>query len=254
MNAQSVLAQLVKLGALTSNEGVVHHVAQDAWLQDELQQSQLQHQQDAEGNHWITLPGTDARSVVLGSYLQPSGSDPLQQQLSLVVGLETLKALAQRDGGHPPCTLKLVVWAAGTDQGESAVAALRQQNVAAYLELQVVTSPVAGQTSTLLSVVRLEPVEASPRLAALCEEAILEMTGVAAASSPGLASHAATIAAAGIPVAAMSVSSGSGEGASRLHLLEAAEAFGRWAEATLHLVAGDAVDLWAREHRTPHLG
>ena len=40
----------------------------------------------------------------------------------------------------------------------------------------------------------------------------------------------------------------------RLTVLQAAESFARWTEATLHLLAGDEVDLWARGHRLPHLG
>ena len=252
INAQAVLAQLVKLGALRSNDTATPHLSEADWLQDELQGMSLEHQQDAAGNHWITLAGAESRSVVLGAYLQTSG-ESLDSQVELVAGLEILRAVAKR--GNTPCTLHLVVWAPG--QAEDRAAALQQKQVAAYLELHV---EAVVETGAPLGVVLSDGAGDrdvfNPRLMALCDEAIRELTGTSAASPSGTARAATAIAHAGIATAVMSVRVPAAHAAAedRVHLLEAAEAFGRWTESAMHLVAGEAVDLWAREQRVPHTG
>ena len=93
---------------------------------------------------------------------------------------------------------------------------------------------------------------------AFCDEAVRELTGTSADLPSGPLHDAAEVARAGVPTAMMFVQSLRGlshhreEDTDRLHLQQAAEAFGRAAEATMHWVAGEAVDLWAREGRTPH--
>ena len=104
----------------------------------------------------------------------------------------------------------------------------------------------------------IEPVPFDPRLMALCDEAIRELTGTTAALPSGPLHDAAEVARAGIPTGMMFVQSLRGlshnraEDTERLHLQQAAEAFGRWVESCMHWVAGEGVDLWARESRLPH--
>ncbi|MGI4852589.1 MAG: hypothetical protein ACRYF4_00920 [Janthinobacterium lividum] len=254
INAQAVLAQLVKLGALRSNDdATTPHLAEADWLQGELQGMSLEHQQDAAGNHWITLAGAESRSVVLGAYLQESGTQALDSQVELVAGLEILRAVSKRVDGRPPCTLHLVVWAPG--QPQERAAALQQKQVGAYLELHV---EAASDAAAPLGVVLPDGDRDvfNPRLMTLCDEAIRELTGTSAASPSSTARAATAIAQAGIATAVMSVRGPAGQAAAedRVHLLEAAEAFGRWTESAMHLVAGEPVDLWAREQRVPHTG
>ncbi len=105
----------------------------------------------------------------------------------------------------------------------------------------------------------IEPIPFHPRLMAFCDEAIRELTGTTAALPSGPLHDAAEVARAGIPTGMMFVQSLRGlshnraEDTERLHLQQAAEAFGRWAESCMHWVAGEGVDLWAREGRVPHV-
>jgi hypothetical protein len=87
---------------------------------------------------------------------------------------------------------------------------------------------------------------------ALCDEAVREMTG-APASLP-LREESPQTGGSHVPTGVMYFP-GPGpsinQEALHLHLLQASEAFGRWAESSMHLVVGDELDLWAREQRTP---
>ncbi len=107
----------------------------------------------------------------------------------------------------------------------------------------------------------IEPIPFHPQLMTFCEEAALEMTGSSERLPSGPLHDAAEVARSGIPTAMLFVQSLRGlshnraEDTDRLHLLQAAEAFGRAAESAMHWIAGDGgIDLWAEEHRTPHLG
>ena len=104
----------------------------------------------------------------------------------------------------------------------------------------------------------IEPIPFHPQLMAFCAEAVRELTGTEEHLPSGPLHDAAEVARLGIPTAMMFVQSLRGlshnraEDTDRLHLQQAAEAFGRLAETTMHWVAGEQVDLWALEHRTPH--
>ena len=279
IDAQAVLAQLETLRdqALQAegagDAGNTQQFAGLAWLEKSLQPLSAAPHRDAAGNVRITLPGKSERIVVLGSYLEvAAGSDRLDSRLGLVTGIEVLKALAHRYEGRPPCTVQLVVWAKPAAPqairslpAASAVlsSAFERQNASAYLELHIEPGAQLENAGTPLGVVTAafsagDPVAFNPRLMALCDEAIRELTGTASSLPSGPATHAVEAARSGIPSAMMYVQAlpqAAGEdlpSATRLHLLQAAEAFGRWVESTMHLVAGEEVDLWAREGRVPH--
>ncbi|MGI4757962.1 MAG: hypothetical protein ACRYGF_14065 [Janthinobacterium lividum] len=255
IDAHAVVAHLEKLGDLKAGSPA-GNVSQTAWLDGELQQTALQHDRDGAGNVWLTLPGSDARSVVLGTYLEGSaGSDPLDTHLGMVASLETLKAIARRADGPLPCTLHVAVWAQPAAANQAA--ALRERNAAAYLELHAEPSAdLQAQEPALGMASATDALPFHPRLTTLGDEAVQEMTGASATATVANAQGAAELARLGIPAAVMYVQSpakagGQKTAGERVHLLQAAEAFGRWTESTLHLLAGDPVDLWAREHRVP---
>lgn len=103
----------------------------------------------------------------------------------------------------------------------------------------------------------IEPIPFHPKLIALCDEAVRELTGASEMLPSGPLHDAAEVARLGIPTAMMFVQSLGGlshnraEDTDRLHLQQAAEAFGRLAETTMHWIAGEENDLWAREGRIP---
>ena len=258
IDAQAVSAHLEHLRSLAPNAGT-------DWLQTQLSQLSLTHQNDNAGNVWITLPGTRERTVVLGSSPQPApGTNPLDSTLGLVVGLETLKALQLRFQGPPPCGVQLVIWAdPGTGSGETAgTPSLNlSPNVAAYLELHLEPETQLAAAGAPLGVAQVSTdaqFTPHPQLTALADEAVRELTGTSASLPAGPASHATAMARLGVATAILYVQhptspvEGDAASATRLQLLQAAEAFGRWTESTVHAVAGDQVDLWAREHRVPH--
>lgn len=282
IDAQAVLAQLETLrnsaaadpsaaaNANAANAGDMQQLAGLAWIAQSLRSLPVEQHRDADGNTWITLLGESERTVVLGSYLAATpGNDRLDSRLGLVTGIETLKALAHRSNGRPPCTVQLVIWASPADAQSTQVwSALEPENLAAYLELHIAPHTESGaqleDAGTPLGIVTAafsatDPIAFNPRLMALCDEAIRELTGTSVTLPSGPATHAAEAARNGIPSAMMYVQAlpqTAGEAlpsATRLHLLQAAEAFGRWAEATVHLVAGEEPDLWAREARVPHV-
>ncbi len=115
-----------------------------------------------------------------------------------------------------------------------------------------------GCTVSWSKIWSIEPIAFHPRLMAFCDEAVRELTGASEQLPSGPLHDAAEVARSGIPTAMMFVQSLRGlshhreEDTGRLHLQQAAEAFGRAAESAMHWVAGEPVDLWAREGRTPH--
>lgn len=107
----------------------------------------------------------------------------------------------------------------------------------------------------------IEPIAFNPQLMTFLEEAALELTGASERLPSGPLHDAAEVARLGVPTGMLFVQSLRGlshnreEDSDRLHLMQAAEAFGRAAESAMHWVAGDGgIDLWAEEHRTPHIG
>lgn len=118
-----------------------------------------------------------------------------------------------------------------------------------------------GCTAEWSKIWSIEPIAFHPQLMTFLEEAVLEMTGTSERLPSGPLHDAAEVARLGVPTGMLFVQSLRGlshhreEDSDRLHLMQAAEAFGRAAESTMHWIAGDGgIDLWAEEHRTPHIG
>ena len=118
-----------------------------------------------------------------------------------------------------------------------------------------------GCTAEWSKIWSIEPIAFHPQLMTFLEEAALEMTGTSERLPSGPLHDAAEVARLGVPTGMLFVQSLRGlshnheEDSDRLHLMQAAEAFGRAAESTMHWIAGDGgIDLWAEEHRTPHTG
>lgn len=254
INSKAVAAHLTELGDWKEEDKGSATRSANAWFEEQLQQLTFEHDRDDAGNTWITVPGKSDQAVVLGSFLDKGSDTLLQHHVGLVSGLEILKAVARRNDGLPPCTLQLVVWSSpsgtGFDPGRSASAVLGEK-AAAYLELQIISEADANKVS-LTDASSGGRHALNKRLMTLCDEAVREMTG-APASFP-LREEAVETDSSQVPTGVMYFP-GPGPSISNealhLHLLQASEAFGRWAEATMHLVVGDELDLWAREQRIP---
>ena len=258
IEAQAVLSHLTVLGDLAPDAEHPGGLPLTDWLSAELQNAAFGHRQDADGNYWVTLPGKSRRSVVLGSFLETSGIDRFDCHLGVVAALETMKAVARREGGRTSCALQLVIWKGPQPDGNQGPALL-DQDVAAYLELhaELLSNYRTEETppNEVGQNLSGEPI-CNPRLMLLCDEAVLELTGRSASSPSKLSPRISEVARAGIPAAVMTAqipaASASNEAGLRLPVLQAAEAYGRWVESTMHLLAGENVDLWAREHRVPN--
>src|SRR6185503_5824421 len=116
-SARRVIADLRELATLTSTPQGAQRVAWGpvwrqarGWLQHKVSQLGLAPVQDAAGNHWVTLPGTTNRTVIIGGHLDsvPNGGW-LDGTLGVLVALEALRRCGQ--GSKPPVTLRLVDWA-----------------------------------------------------------------------------------------------------------------------------------------------
>jgi hypothetical protein len=254
INSKAVAAHLTELGDWTEVEKRSASRSANAWFQEQLQQLTLEHHRDAAGNAWITVPGKSDQVVVLGSFLDQGSDTLLQHHVGLVSGLEILKAVAQRNDGLPPCTLQLVVWSSprtiGSDQ-DRAISAVLGEKAAAYLELHIIDEADAERPSSAPASYTAGRDMLEKRLMTLCDEAVREMTGRPAS----LPLREDSIEADGHVPTRVMYFPGPGPSISRealhLHLLQASEAFGRWAESTMHLVVGDELDLWARDQRIP---
>lgn len=231
------------------------------WMRTAVAGTALSYGEDAAGNARVSLAGGGERTLMLGSSVA-QGMEGAEEarHFGLVVGVEVLKALGRKFAGAPPCAVVFQSRAEdrSDQQGPSAADGVP---ATAYLELQVVGPMVATEAALGLitsGAAGEEPVGLNSRLLVLGEEAVDELAGVSTAITAELSETLTGMARAGVPSAAMFVRyAPAAEGASlpdgeRLQLLQAAEAFGRWAEATMHLVAGDEVHLWALEHRVPH--
>src|SRR5438093_1382275 len=116
MNAQRVIDDLRELAARTSTADGAQRLAWGpvwrearAWFKGKIAELGLSIDADSAGNHWVTLPGASAKTVIVGSHLDsvPNGGW-LDGCLGIVAALEALRMLA---GGKPPVTIKLVDWA-----------------------------------------------------------------------------------------------------------------------------------------------
>src|SRR3954470_19477369 len=116
MNAQRVIADLRELALRTSTPDGAQRLAWGpvwrdarAWFAGKIGELGLRVQTDAAGNNWVTLPGSSAKTVIIGSHLDsvPNGGW-LDGALGVMAALEALRMHA---GSKPPVTLKLVDWA-----------------------------------------------------------------------------------------------------------------------------------------------
>jgi beta-ureidopropionase / N-carbamoyl-L-amino-acid hydrolase len=119
VDAARVLRNLEELRTLTSDEYGAQRVAWSpmwmkarTWFEEKLKGLPVEHHYDAAGNHWVTLAGESERALVVGSHLDsvPNGGW-LDGPLGVLVGLEVLTSFAEKYGGKPPVTVRLVDWA-----------------------------------------------------------------------------------------------------------------------------------------------
>ena len=113
MSARDVIVNLKELAGRTSDANGAQRVAwgpvwREArrWLDGELADLGLHAEIDAAGNRWITLPGTSARTVIIGGHLDsvPNGGW-LDGPLGVLAGVE---ALCRFKDTRPPVTLAVV--------------------------------------------------------------------------------------------------------------------------------------------------
>jgi allantoate deiminase len=116
-HAQRVIADLRELSARTSTGDGAQRLAWGpvwrdarAWFKGKIDEIGLDIVTDSAGNNWVTLPGTSARTVIVGSHLDsvPNGGW-LDGCLGVAAALEALRI--QAAAGTPPVTMRLVDWA-----------------------------------------------------------------------------------------------------------------------------------------------
>ena len=125
IDPKAVLTHLDELRALTADDDGAQRLAWSpvwlkarAWFEEKLAAltstiaPNLEHNYDAAGNHWVTLPGASEKALVFGSHLDsvPNGGW-LDGCLGVLAGLEVLTSIAKQYKGEPPVTIKLVDWA-----------------------------------------------------------------------------------------------------------------------------------------------
>ncbi len=117
-NSKRVIADLEELATLTSTERGAQRVAWGpvwretrAWFTRKLAtELGITPVRDGAGNLWATLPGKEARSIVIGSHLDSvPGGGWLDGCLGVLAGLEVLRRA--KAAGTPPLTIHLVDWA-----------------------------------------------------------------------------------------------------------------------------------------------
>jgi len=109
--------ELRELRELTGDEDGAQRVAWTEtwetareWLRGKLDGLPLEHEIDAAGNQWWTLPGAAERAVLIGGHIDsvPNGGW-LDGALNVVAGVEVVRRLAE--DGEPAATVRLVEWA-----------------------------------------------------------------------------------------------------------------------------------------------
>jgi hydantoinase/carbamoylase family amidase len=117
LDPSRTVAELKELRELTGNADGAQRVAWTEtwerarqWLQRKLAQIGAEHEIDAAGNQWFTLPGESDRAVLIGGHIDsvPNGGW-LDGALNVVAGVEVLRGIAEQ--GRPPVTVRLVDWA-----------------------------------------------------------------------------------------------------------------------------------------------
>jgi allantoate deiminase len=116
VRARDVIADLRELAALTATPEGAQRVAWGpvwrearGWFGRKLADLGLEQRADPAGNHWVTLRGASARTVIVGGHLDsvPNGGW-LDGALGLLTGLG---ALRRWHGRTPPLSLAVVDWA-----------------------------------------------------------------------------------------------------------------------------------------------
>ncbi|HUJ55156.1 MAG TPA: Zn-dependent hydrolase [Gaiellaceae bacterium] len=111
------VAELKELRELTADENGAQRVAWTetwerarAWLREKVAPTGAEHEIDAAGNQWFTLPGSSERALVIGGHIDsvPNGGW-LDGCLDVMAGVEVLRRVAEE--GTPPLTVRLVDWA-----------------------------------------------------------------------------------------------------------------------------------------------
>jgi N-carbamoyl-L-amino-acid hydrolase len=119
LDPKRTVAELKELRGLTSDENGAQRVAftptwvaARAWYAKKLSALPVELHQDAAGNLWATLRGDSKQELLIGGHLDsvPNGGW-LDGSLNVLAGLEILRDVAERYGGRPPVTLRLVDWA-----------------------------------------------------------------------------------------------------------------------------------------------
>jgi allantoate deiminase len=158
MSAHDVITDLRALAARTSDAHGAQRVAWGpvwrdarAWLDETLARDGLRAETDVAGNRWITLPGHESRTVVIGGHLDsvPNGGW-LDGALGVMAGVEALRRFT-RAGAAPPVNLTVADFAdeegarfSRSLLGSSAASgSLRPDAVRGLVDREGVTLPVA---------------------------------------------------------------------------------------------------------------
>jgi len=119
LNPKRTVAELRELQALTSDANGAQRVAWTEiwlkareWFAGKLAGLPVEHDYDAAGNNWVTLPGQSEKALLIGGHLDsvPNGGW-LDGSLNVLAGLEVLRRIAEEFHGRPPITVRLVDWA-----------------------------------------------------------------------------------------------------------------------------------------------
>ena len=118
-NGSLTLTLLKELRELTADADGAQRIAWTdtwrqarAWFETKLAGLPFEHHYDAAANHWITLPGTSEKALLLGGHLDsvPNGGW-LDGCLDFLAGFEVLLRFDEEYNGRPPVTIRLVDWA-----------------------------------------------------------------------------------------------------------------------------------------------
>jgi N-carbamoyl-L-amino-acid hydrolase len=152
--ANRVIADLRELASLSSTPTGAQRVAWGPswrqariWFRKKVEDLGLAVMTDAAGNHWVSVPGTTPRSLIIGSHLDsvPDGGW-LDGTLGVLAGLQVLRR--QIAAGQPPVTLRLVDWA--DEEGRFGRSLLGSSAAAGTLDVDQIAS-LTDRTGTKLA-------------------------------------------------------------------------------------------------------